>query len=128
MKLTVIALAATIALAGLAAPVSAHHAINAQFDVTKSVTKKGVLTKLDNINPHAYWHFEVVGPNGRKQAWAIESVAPAALRRAGIRVKDTIKIGDTYEFQIAPARNGGTTGLLLALVVEGKSIRFTGEG
>lgn len=123
-KLATALLAAALATT-LAAPSSAHHAVNAQFDVSRLVPMKGVLTGIDNLNPHAYWHFDVKAANGSVQRWNIESVAPVALRRAGLRMKDDIKVGDTYSFQIAPSRNGSPTGLLIILTVNGKDIRLT---
>jgi hypothetical protein len=129
LKRFVIATAAALVLAaGAAAPALAHHAINAQFDVTKLVAKEGVLTRLDNINPHAYWHFDVKNATtGKMEPWNIESVAPNALRAAGISMKQDIKIGQTYKFSIAPSRNGTNTGLLLVLEVNGKTIRLVAE-
>ena len=123
----IIALAAAAVLAGglCAAPALAHHAINAQFDVTQLVAKQGVLTGIDNVNPHAYWHFDIKGPNGEIERWNIESVAPNALRRAGLSMKDDIKVGTTYSFGIAPSRNGSHTGLLLTIDVNGKTIHLT---
>lgn len=128
MKQSMIALAAAALLGAVSAgPAFAHHAINAQFDVTKLVAKEGVLTKLDNINPHAYWHFDIKGPDGKIENWNIESVAPNALRAAGISMKTDIKIGSTYKFSIAPSRNGSNTGLLLLIEVNGKPIRLVAE-
>ena len=121
------ALAAAILAASVTAPALAHHAINAQFDVTKLVAKEGVLTRLDNINPHAYWHFDVKNAEGKVENWNIESVAPNALRAAGISMKQDIKIGQTYKFSIAPSRNGTNTGLLLVIEVNGKTIRLVAE-
>jgi hypothetical protein len=125
-KLAIAAIAAAM-LGGVAAPAFAHHAINAQFDVTKLVAKEGVLTKLDNVNPHAYWHFDIKDADGRIEEWNIESVAPNALRAAGISMKNDIRIGQDYKFQIAPSRNGSNTGLLLVLEVNGKTIRLVAE-
>ena len=121
------ALAAAILAASVTAPALAHHAINAQFDVTKLVAKEGVLTRLDNINPHAHWHFDVKNAEGKVENWNIESVAPNALRAAGISMKQDIKIGQTYKFSIAPSRNGTNTGLLLVIEVNGKTIRLVAE-
>jgi hypothetical protein len=121
-------LAAMTALASaIALPASAHHAINSQFDVTALVPKTGVLTGVDNINPHAYWHFDVKGPDGKVERWNVESVAPNGLRRAGISMKDDVAVGDVYNFQIAPSRNGSRTGLLMVIEVKGKSVRLVAE-
>src|SRR5438094_194535 len=46
---------------GLLATVSAqaHHAFGAEFDASKPVTLRGVITKVDWINPHAWLHLDV---------------------------------------------------------------------
>jgi hypothetical protein len=38
----------------LALPLSAHHEITAKFDPAKTVTLKGIVTKLDWANPHVH--------------------------------------------------------------------------
>jgi hypothetical protein len=119
-----LAFVSAVAALTVALPTSAHHAVNAQFDVEHLVPKTGVLTGLDNLNPHAYWHFDIKGPDGKPQKWNIESVAPNALRRAGISIKEDIVVGKTYSFQIAPSRNNTNTGLLIVLDVAGKSVRL----
>ena len=113
------------AVAVAAAPAaSAHHAVNAQFDVTKLARLTGTLTGMENINPHAYWHFDVKGADGKVTPWNFESVAPAALRRAGVRLKEDIKVGQTYTFTYAVARNGSQSGLLLSITINGEERRF----
>jgi hypothetical protein len=122
MNRRILALSAIAAI--VAAPAFAHHAVNAQFDVSRLVPKSGVLTGLDDLNPHAYWHFDIKNDQGVVEKWNIESVAPNALRRAGIHIKEDIKVGQTYKFQIAPSRNGSNTGLLIVLEVNGQPIRL----
>jgi hypothetical protein len=63
--------------------VAAHHAFAAEFDGSKPVTLKGTVTKMEWINPHAWLHIEVKGPDGKVVAWAIEGGAPNALLRRG---------------------------------------------
>ena len=43
-----------LVIALLAAPLSAHHAITGQFDVSKKVTLRDRIVKVDWINPHPY--------------------------------------------------------------------------
>ncbi len=48
-----IAVLAVIALAA-AAPLTAHHAFAAEFDVNQPVKVRGTITKLEWVNPHAW--------------------------------------------------------------------------
>jgi Family of unknown function (DUF6152) len=105
-------------------PTQAHHAVNAQFDLSRLVPLSGTLARLDNLNPHAYWRFDVKGANGKIERWNLESLAPAGLRRAGIMLKQDIKVGQIYSMKIAPSRNGSATGLLLVINLKGKDIRL----
>jgi hypothetical protein len=110
-------LAATTAafLVLAAAPGLAHHAVQAQFDVTKTVEKSGVLVKIDWINPHTYMHFDVT-EDGAVKHYAIESLGILGLRRAGIDSKSAFKVGETFVFTINPSRDGSATGLLITLM------------
>jgi hypothetical protein len=111
-----------------ALPTAAHHAVNAQFDVTKNVLLTGVLTKVEIINPHSYIHFDVTGPGKKITSWSIETGAPGALRRAGLSLRDALKVGGTYKFVICPSRNGSPTGLMSRITLpDGKSFTFGAE-
>ena len=76
----------------------AHHSANAQFDTKQDVTLIGVVTKVENINPHS-WHLEVKGPDGKITKWKLESLSPNGLIRQGLKVKSDIKIGDDVPVQ-----------------------------
>jgi Family of unknown function (DUF6152) len=110
-----LAAAAALCLMLALAPGQAHHAVQAQFDVNQVVEKRGVLTKIDWINPHTYMHFAVTEDGAVKQ-YAIESLGILGLRRAGIDSKSTFKVGETFTFTINPSRNGSATGLLVTLI------------
>ena len=81
-RLLFVAAAAMLILAA-GAPAVAHHAFASEFDGSKPVTLKGTVTKMEWINPHAWLHMEVKGPDGKAVAWAIEGGAPNALLRLG---------------------------------------------
>ena len=66
-----------------AAPLVAHHSFAAEFDGSKPVTLKGTVTKMEWINPHAWLHVDVKGPDGKVVSWAVEGGAPNALLRRG---------------------------------------------
>jgi len=75
-----------IAVAGLfmsAAPVFAHHAFAAEFDAKRPVKLRGVVTKMEWINPHAWIHVDVKGPDGDVVSWMIEAGTPNTLFRRG---------------------------------------------
>src|SRR2546427_9723748 len=117
-----ILLAATMLLSilGLSFSLSAHHSAAAQFDVTQEFILTGVLTELQEINPHSIWHVDVKGEDGKATSWKLEGVNPNTLRRLGLRIKNDLKIGGTYSFTCAPSRDGSRDVLLKALTVNGK--------
>ena len=75
------AIAVVVLVAG--APLVAHHSFAAEFDGSKPVTLKGTVTKMEWINPHAWLHLDVKGPDGKVVSWAVEGGAPNALLRRG---------------------------------------------
>ena len=106
-----------------ATPAVAHHSANAQFDTKQDITLIGVVTKVENINPHSWWYVDVKGPDGKVTAWKLESLSPNGLIRQGLKVKSDIKIGNTYQFRIAPAWKDPEDvklGFMKAITVNGK--------
>ena len=75
-------------------PVSlwAHHAFAAEFDATKPVKLRGVVTKMDWINPHAWIHIDEKSPDGKIVKWDIEAAAPNSMLRRGFN-QDSLKVG-----------------------------------
>lgn len=82
MRMCCIAAASVMMLAA-GAPLVAHHSFAAEFDGSKPVTLTGTVTKMDWINPHAWLHIDVKGPDGKVVSWMIEGGAPNALLRRG---------------------------------------------
>lgn len=95
--------------------VYAHHAAAAQYDVEKVVQFKGVLTKVEWINPHTHMSFDVKGPDGKTTNWSIEFAGVAGLRRAGLANKQVLTVGQTYTLAVNPARDGRKMGLINTL-------------
>ena len=79
-----------ISLCGVALPgrVSAHHSIQAQFDINKSFNITGTVAKTEFINPHSYLTINVKDADGKVQKWAFEMTGLAGLRRAGLSRAD----------------------------------------
>ena len=119
---------AMILVIGLAATTAAHLAVNAEFDVSKDVAAVAVLTRVELINPHTYIHFDIKNAAGKVETWSFETGAPSALKRAGIAVRDALKIGETYKIVYSPARKPGLNiGLLTSLTLpDGRFVAFGG--
>ena len=83
----------------------AHHAFSAEFDANAPVTLRGPVTKVEWINPHAWIHMEVKGPDGKSQIWMVEGGTPNTLQRSGI-TRDSIKIGTTIVVAGYQAKDG----------------------
>ena len=62
---------------------SAHHAFSAEFDESRPVTLKGVVTEMEWVNPHSWIHIDVKGPDGKVESWMLEAGPPGALVRRG---------------------------------------------
>ncbi len=71
---------------------SAHHAFGAEFDANSPLVLRGSVTRIEWVNPHAWFHIEVTTEDGAKEAWRIEGGTPNTLLRRGIN-KRSIAIG-----------------------------------
>ena len=76
-----------------AATALGHHSF-AMFDLTKKGTVKGVVTKVEWTNPHAWIYVDV----SAKEQWAVEVGSPAELIRRGWHRTD-LKQGDKVSIE-----------------------------
>ena len=77
----------------LCTPFAAHHSISAEFDSTKPITLKGVVTNVDWMNPHTYVFVDVKDTSaGKTRTWACELASPTELARRGF-TRESIKVG-----------------------------------
>ena len=85
----------------------AHHSVSGQFDMSKTATLKGVISRIDWINPHIFVHLDVSEENGAKTTFMLETFPPSQMRAVGL-TKELLmgKLGEVVTISILPARDG----------------------
>jgi hypothetical protein len=63
------------------APLLAHHSFAAEYDSSKKVELKGVVTKFEWMNPHAHFYLDVSDKDGKVANWNLELASPNMLVR-----------------------------------------------
>lgn len=96
-------LACGILLAAM--PVMAHHSFSAEYDSAKPVSLKGIVTKVDWMNPHVYFYIDVTDDSGKITNWAFEMGPPNGLQRSGW-TRNTMKVGDEVIVNGTLAKDG----------------------
>jgi len=105
-------LSIAVAVAGLliyvtlaVTPVRAHHAFAAEYDAKKQVRLEGVVTEMEWINPHAWIHIDVTGPDGKVTSWMVEGGSPNILLRRVFN-KNTLEKGQHITVDGFQAKDG----------------------
>ena len=93
----------------------AHHSFAAEFDANRAVNLKGVVTKIEWMNPHTYFYLDVTEGDNVVN-WGMEMGSPNGLMRAGW-TRNTLKIGDEVTVEGAQAKDGTNVGNAVAVVL-----------
>jgi DNA/RNA endonuclease YhcR with UshA esterase domain len=101
---TALAIALAAIVAG-GAPVAAHHSFQAEFDISKPMTVKGTVAKVEWVNPHVYVHVDVKDDKGAVTRWAFETLGPGRMRAEGMS-KQTFGVGKVVTLKGYAARDG----------------------
>jgi hypothetical protein len=96
-----VAFAATVATT----PAIAHHSFAAEFDATQPVQLKGTVTKIEWMNPHAYFYIDVKDASGKVTKWGLEMGSPNGLMRQGW-TRNSMKVGDEIVVEGSRAKDG----------------------
>lgn len=116
------------ALAGtlLALPALAHHSF-AMFDQSKVIKLTGTVKQLEFINPHAWLHLVIAGPNGAAATWSFEGGSVAQLAALGWK-PDAFHAGDTVEIGFRPMKDGSRGGQLMSVKLPSGQVVCSNRG
>ncbi len=93
-----------VVLAAMSITTLGHHSFSL-FDLTKKVTVKGVVAKIEWTNPHVWVYADVAQSDGPPVRWGIEYTSINHLTRLGMK-STTLKVGETIEFTVNPYADG----------------------
>lgn len=127
MKRTVLALtAAALATAGFAGQAAAHHSA-AMFDFRAPKTTKGVVKKIEVINPHTHMVMAITDAKGTRD-WTFEGHSASNFYRAGYK-HGLVNPGDVLTITYAPIRDGRDGGYIVAFTTaQGDKVGFNPPG
>ena len=100
-----VGLAVAFAMAVTATPAIAHHSFAAEFDAARPVQLKGTVTKIEWMNPHAYFYIDVKDASGNVTSWGLEMGSPNGLMRQGW-TRNSMKVGDEIVVEGSRAKDG----------------------
>ena len=101
-----------------------HHSF-AMYDMTKTVSLTGVLTRFVSQANHAEIHFVPLGPDGKPERgpdgkyvdWGVEMAGAAAMATQGISV-NTFPAGTIFSVNVHPLRDGKNYGTMEGAIVK----------
>lgn len=99
----------------IASSVSAHHGVP-NFDISRTVTVKGVVVDYLLINPHMEMRVKVTDDSGNSVDWNVEAVSLLMMLRAGFK-RDTFKPGDMVTVTGHPNKEGKPMMVLVKIVL-----------
>ena len=105
----------TVAL-GIVAAVAAFGQHSGTYDPERKVTLKGTVTRIDWVNPRAYFYVRVQDANGTAANWAVEFGSPLDLERDGWK-RSSLHIGDIVTVEGIPARGLAKQALASSVVL-----------
>jgi hypothetical protein len=110
------------ALALSVTPLLAHHSVAAEYDMSKTITIQGTVTRVDRMNPHARLWVATKSGDAGVSNWELELPPPATLvrmfARSGVpdnQNGDFFKQGDQLSVTLWRAKDGTMLGHALTI-------------
>ena len=98
-----------LAAASAAVPLLAHHSVAAKFDKSTTLILRGVVSRIEWMNPHARFYVDVKASDGKVTNWNFELGAIPVLLKQGWR-KTSLKEGDQVTVEGVMAKDGTNNG------------------
>jgi len=108
MKVKIAAFSAVLGFVLATPGVIAHHSFAAEFDASKPLTLKGIVTKIEWANPHTYFYMDVT-EGDKVTNWGMEMGSPNGLMRQGW-TRNTLHVGDEVTVEGSQAKDGAHVG------------------
>jgi Family of unknown function (DUF6152) len=108
MKVKIAAFSAVLGFVLATPGVIAHHSFAAEFDASKPLTLKGIVTKIEWANPHTYFYMDVT-EGDKVTNWGMEMGSPNGLMRQGW-TRNTLHVGDEVMVEGSQAKDGAHVG------------------
>ena len=125
-KSAALLVATLLALSALPPVAQAHHAFAAEFDGTKPVEVKGVITKITLTNPHSWIYVDTKDASGKIVNWGFEFGAPFALAQKGL-TRSTVAVGSEVTLKGFLSKNGQAFGYSTHITLpDGRTIQTGG--
>jgi len=97
--------AAAVGISILTFPLLAHHAFTAEFDTKKPVKLRGIVARVEMVNPHSWIYIDVKNDDGTTAQWMLEAGSPNVLVRRGF-TKGSLPKGTEVIFEGFQAKDG----------------------
>ncbi len=110
-------------------PSQAHHGSNVVYDLTKSVSVAGTVTRFQFVNPHALIFVEVTGDDGEAVEWLVGLPSASGLGSSEGWTRETLQPGDEITIIGSPARSGAPSLWTEQIMRDGEPLlkaRYTG--
>jgi hypothetical protein len=91
-------------------PIAAHHALAAEYDLNRSITVMGTVTRVEWANPHVHVFLNTSASGAAElMHWELVMSSPNLLYLGGLKI-DSLRAGDRVTVSAHPARNGSNLG------------------